>query len=139
MDHEQGPRYGESNRDAHTVVGEQPGAEIVDAVVASAQAKSITLDDGQRELLDDVAQYLAGSLAQDALVRDAEAASRVQAGFFIHGPAGRGKTWLMTEILHAAPLPESAKRRVHFHTFFQELQRSLAGRLSARDAIEQTA
>ncbi|WP_240740008.1 cell division protein ZapE [Leucobacter triazinivorans] len=59
-------------------------------------------------------------------------------GFYVHGPAGRGKTRLMEEIFQAAPIPESQKRRVHFHTFFQELQSRFGAQLSARAAIEAT-
>ena len=101
---------------------------IAAAVEESAAARGIVLDAGQRALLDEVAGFLEGRVESGA-----EAA-----GFYVHGPAGRGKTWLMSEIFRAAPVPELRKRRVHFHTFFQELQRRFGARMSARAAVEET-
>ncbi|WP_053382613.1 cell division protein ZapE [Leucobacter celer] len=101
---------------------------IAVAVEESAAARGIVLDAEQRALLDEVAAFLEGRVESGGET----------AGFYVHGPAGRGKTWLMSEIFRAAPLPESRKRRVHFHTFFQELQRRFGARMSARAAIEET-
>ncbi|WP_157156627.1 cell division protein ZapE [Diaminobutyricimonas sp. LJ205] len=44
-------------------------------------------------------------------------------GAYVHGPAGRGKTWLVGS--HFDALPSDAKRRVHFHGFFGELHRAI--------------
>ncbi|WP_449282633.1 cell division protein ZapE [Leucobacter sp.] len=101
---------------------------IAAAVEESAAARGITLDTAQRSVLGEIAAFLEGGRATDP----------EPAGFYVHGPAGRGKTWLMSEIFRAAPLPESRKRRVHFHTFFQGLQRRFGAQLSARAAIEET-
>ncbi|UOR02316.1 cell division protein ZapE [Leucobacter allii] len=100
------------------------------AVVAAAEARGIALDAAQRAVLGEAATILTAAGSRP----DASA----PVGLFLHGPAGRGKTWLMTELFRAAPLPDAAKRQVHFHTFFQELQRRFGARLSARDAIEET-
>ncbi|WP_166873874.1 cell division protein ZapE [Salinibacterium sp. ZJ450] len=42
---------------------------------------------------------------------------------YVHGPAGRGKTWLVDA--YFAALPTTAKRRVHFHGFFGDLHRAI--------------
>ncbi|WP_345750649.1 cell division protein ZapE [Microbacterium rhizophilus] len=42
---------------------------------------------------------------------------------YLHGPAGRGKTWLMDVAFAAARTPR--KRRVHFHAFFPALHAAI--------------
>ncbi|MGC0416061.1 cell division protein ZapE [Embleya sp. AB8] len=44
-------------------------------------------------------------------------------GVYLWGPVGRGKSWLM-DTFYAA-LPTEAKRRVHFHEFFRDLQEAV--------------
>jgi cell division protein ZapE len=53
-------------------------------------------------------------------VRPATGAGR---GLYIHGPVGRGKTWLSDAFFDA--LPTEAKRRTHFHGFFRGLHESI--------------
>lgn len=84
------------------------------------------LDDGQHHLSRQVSDFLDG------------ASTPVQAGFFVYGPPGRGKTWLMTKLLKAAPFPAETKRRVHFHDFFRSLQQQLGPETSMREAIDTT-
>ena len=102
-------------------------SRLSDAVEHSAGAKGIVLDRAQQQLLDEIA-VLAGRWG----------GAHSPSGVFIHGPAGRGKTWLASEIFDAIDVPAAAKRRVHFHTFFQELQRRFGAQMTARDAIEAT-
>ncbi|MEJ6490243.1 cell division protein ZapE [Leucobacter sp. USCH14] len=102
-------------------------ARLRTEVERSAAASAIELDDAQRELLAEIAE-LAGGWGDE----------RTPSGVFIHGPAGRGKTWLASQIFDAIEVPASAKRRVHFHTFFQELQRRFGAQMTARAAIEST-
>ena len=84
-------------------------------------------DAGQVALQDELSDYLSGHTTVGA-----------PAGYYIHGPAGRGKTWLAGRAFAAAPVPDDAKVRIHFHSFFERMQRGLAGRGSSRSAIEQT-
>ncbi len=55
-------------------------------------------------------------------------------GVYIHGGVGRGKTMLMDLFFDAVPLP--SKRRVHYHSFMQEVHReiNLAGVSGGRNA-----
>lgn len=57
---------------------------------------------------------------------------------YVHGPAGRGKSWLARAVTDAVPVTPGRVRRVHFHDFFEELRRRLGPRVSARDAIDGT-
>lgn len=61
-----------------------------------------------------------------------------QLGYFVYGPPGRGKTWLMRALFEAAPVPDRAKRHVHFHDFYRALERQLGAYTSAREAINAT-
>lgn len=73
--------------------------------------------------------YLPDAAQAAALVRLQNLATALQAdtatppkGLYLHGPVGRGKSWLMEMFCNAVTLP---KRRVHFHAFMQELHTRL--------------
>jgi cell division protein ZapE len=70
----------------------------------AARAAGFALDDAQRA-------------AVDRLV------SPARPHVYLHGPAGRGKTWLMDTAFAAAPT--TRKRRVHFHEFFPALHAAI--------------
>lgn len=57
------------------------------------------------------------------LTRAAPPVVAAQRGLYLWGGVGRGKSMLMDMIMDCAPL--SAKRRVHFHEFMQEVQAGL--------------
>lgn len=100
---------------------------------ARGDAKNtVMLDPAQRTLTDEVFGYLHNANTTGSTH------SLSHRGYYIYGPPGRGKTWLMTELFHAAPCPADAKRQVHFHEFFRRLQHHLGAHLSSRDAISAT-
>ncbi|MGW1679594.1 cell division protein ZapE [Saccharopolyspora sp. NPDC002376] len=45
-------------------------------------------------------------------------------GLYLHGPVGRGKSFLVDTFFAEAPVP--GKLRVHFHDFFDQLHRTIA-------------
>lgn len=54
-------------------------------------------------------------------------------GLYLHGPVGRGKSWLLDGFFRALPIAE--KQRVHFHDFFARLHRGMFAHRQQRDAL----
>ena len=54
-------------------------------------------------------------------------------GVYLHGPVGRGKSFLADAFFEV--LPVKRKRRVHFHSFFRELHGRISERLHERGAV----
>lgn len=107
----------------------QPVATILSEIQDST---GTTLDQPQRHLATAVVELLHPSIS--TLTADDE----VPTGYFVYGPPGRGKTWLMTQLFERAPYPAEAKRHVHFHDFFRNLQQQLGPGTSMREAIGAT-
>ena len=93
------------------------------ALDAAATRSGIVLDPAQLLLVDRLAVLSAGI----------ERRSTTQS-LYIHGQAGRGKSWLADAFFVA--LPTVRKTRVHFHGFFDDLHRSIQDHRSERDAVE---
>lgn len=111
------------------------------AVLDRVSNGGLHLDDGQQALVEEVCAWLAPALEGAGGTpsgTSAPSAPETPVGVFVHGSAGRGKTWLLGQIFASADLPDSAKRRIHFHEFFLALQKRLGARVSAKDAIEAT-
>lgn len=87
---------------------------VVTAISAAAADAGIVLDPQQRLLVDRFA----------VLVPEGHRRTRRSSGprgLYVHGSAGRGKTWLADAFFDASPTPR--KTRIHFHSFFEELHR----------------
>ncbi|MFD4637888.1 cell division protein ZapE [Lentzea sp. NPDC058436] len=78
---------------------------------------------GRGYLLDD---------AQLAAIARLEELARRRRGVYLHGPVGRGKSFLADALFDVLPEP---KKRVHFHAFFQELHGKISERLHERGAV----
>ncbi|WP_394618342.1 cell division protein ZapE [Lentzea sp. JNUCC 0626] len=70
--------------------------------------------------------------AQVAAVERLEELQGRRRGVYLHGPVGRGKSFLADALFEVLPGP---KKRVHFHSFFQELHRRISARLHERGAV----
>ncbi|WP_136709548.1 cell division protein ZapE [Agromyces sp. H66] len=101
--------------------------ELVAAIEAAAARARMVLDPEQRLLVARMA--VLGAAVDDRRIRR----SRPR-GLYVHGPAGRGKSWLADAFF--AALPTARKTRVHFHGFFAELHDSIHERRSERQAVE---
>ena len=55
---------------------------------------------------------------------------------YLHGPVGRGKSWLLDGFFQALPMAE--KQRVHFHDFFAQLHRGMFKHRAQDDALAVT-
>lgn len=91
------------------------------AVEARARREGFALDSTQRAVLDRMARAATRALAGEDT-----------RGTYLHGPAGRGKSWL-ADALHAA-LPAGLATRVHVHGFFDDLHRRIQRHRSEPDA-----
>ena len=72
-----------------------------------------------------------------AALEHATSRSAESRGLFIHGPAGRGKSWVTNGFFDA--LPTTRKTRVHFHGFLDSLHRSIHERRVQHPAGEKEA
>lgn len=70
--------------------------------------------------------------AQLAVLARLEELAGQRRGVYLHGPVGRGKSFLADALFGVLPGP---KKRVHFHAFFQELHRRISERLHERGAV----
>ncbi|MCZ4581505.1 cell division protein ZapE [Gordonia amicalis] len=86
---------------------------VVSGIEARAAGAGIVLDVEQQRLVARLA---------DLAPRRSWPGRRAPAprGLYVHGSAGRGKSWLANAFYDASPSP---KVRVHFHSFFEELHR----------------
>ena len=90
-----------------------------------AEQQGYTLSDGQIRAIS-------------ALNREAQHLLNVQAtrSLYLHGPVGRGKSWLLDGFFQALPIAE--KQRVHFHTFFARLHQGMFLHREHDDALGAT-
>jgi len=55
-------------------------------------------------------------------------------GIYLHGPTGRGKTWLMDSFYTCADFPE--KHRLHFHRFMRDVHYQLSQLTNTREPLK---
>lgn len=101
--------------------------KLIAAIDAAVVRDGVTLDPYQQDLLARL-----GSLSAD-LSRSTLRATAPRS-LYIHGRAGRGKSWLADAFYET--LPTQRKTRVHFHKFFDELHRSIHRHRIDGDAVE---
>ncbi len=106
---------------------ETPGQSVKSAYDLAVTAKKLSRDPAQEALverLDKLNAQLAASAGRgngsflSRIFGGRTSPERVR-GLYIYGAVGRGKTMLMD--MYFAACPESAKRRVHFHAFMQDV------------------
>ncbi|WP_416430123.1 cell division protein ZapE [Paenarthrobacter nicotinovorans] len=96
--------------------------------IARRLLEGINLDAGQSGFaLEDSQQRAAGRLAAmgaEVTVRRRTLSRKMPRSLYLHGPVGRGKTWLMDSFFGQLDV---RKRRVHFHDFFRSLHAGTHG------------
>lgn len=85
--------------------------------------------EGRAETAEPVSAPEAGSSSPDPDPGRIPTPTPTPTGVYLWGPVGRGKTWLLDAFVRA--LPEGTARRVHSHTFFDELHRRMHEHRSA--------
>lgn len=103
-----------SDRGLDTPV-ERIDERIHQGFTAALEARGFRADTEQQQAIDTLAQWLQGWCAgRRGWLR------KPAAGVYLWGSVGRGKSFVMDAFFAAVPF--TAKRRVHFHAFLQELQ-----------------
>jgi len=97
-----------------------------------------TLDVEQQPAADRLAALGARLLSESARPRRTRAAAlfrgRGPSGVYLHGPVGRGKTWLAEVLL--AQLPPEAAQRLHAYEAARRLHRAIAARAGGRGGVD---
>jgi len=104
-------------------------AAVRDAFDAAAAALGSHLDPEQRAAADRLADLGAGLQAGLRAGPDSRAT-----GVYLHGPVGRGKTWLADVLL--AQLPDGTATRLHAYDAARQLHRGIARRSGGRGGLE---
>ncbi|TQL47684.1 cell division protein ZapE [Homoserinimonas aerilata] len=86
-------------------------------MLTTATDSGLTLDVEQLAAVDALAQFGA------TVLRHAGDSERQPSGLYLWGTVGRGKTWLADAFF--AAIAVEPKRRLHFHSFYRQLQRDL--------------
>lgn len=90
---------------------------VLTSTIDDAAARSGFMLDESQIIVRDRLVDLGGDLLASRFSR------RTARSLYMWGDAGRGKSWLLDAYFQALPL--EAKRRVHFHGFFDELHRRI--------------
>lgn len=105
--------------------------EVVDAIEQAAHAKGYTLDAYQTAAAQRLGVLAQELLKPSLLMRLGHQMSR---GFYLWGPVGRGKSFVLDAFFSAVPLPQ--KRRIHFHEFFREFHQRMFEHAATQNVIE---
>ncbi|MBF8748029.1 cell division protein ZapE [Pseudomonas monteilii] len=99
-------------------------SELLAWFEAKATERGYQLSDGQRTVIDCMAEQLAH-------LGDGQPRS-----LYLYGAVGRGKSWLLDGFFQAVPV--QAKRRLHFHDFFARLHLGMHRHRALDDALATT-
>ncbi|MDI2035363.1 cell division protein ZapE [Paenarthrobacter nitroguajacolicus] len=86
---------------------------LLDGIVLDAGRSGFALEESQRQAAGRLA-----ALGAEVTVRRRTLSRKAPRSLYLHGPVGRGKTWLMDSFYAHLGV---RKRRVHFHDFFRKL------------------
>jgi cell division protein ZapE len=108
---------------------------LVAAMHARARQDGLVLDTGQRALVEHLAALGSRALRTGLVRGPGSGPGRRPRGLYVHGPAGRGKTWVADAFF--AALPGDRAVRFHSHRFFDDLHRRIHALRSAgsHDAV----
>ncbi len=112
-------------------LGNGPVSSALEAAIAGGR---LTADEAQRRAAERL-DRLSASLAHYRPASDGGLLTRLfggrgktsapPRGIYLWGRAGSGKTTLMDMFFATAPVPEKRRRRVHFHSFMQDVHKRI--------------
>lgn len=118
--------------DRPTDTDEAVAARVLRHFHGALDERGYRADAAQQTAIEHLGQWLEGFLeGRHSWLRKAPA------GVYLYGSVGRGKSFVMDCFYAAAPV--EAKRRVHFHSFLQELQRRMMAFTGQSDPLVRVA
>nr|WP_238935281.1 cell division protein ZapE [Pseudomonas typographi] len=112
------------------VPADGPGRAMIVHFERKAAQQHYTLSSGQWQVIDALARRTG------PLLEAVAGKVGVPQSLYLYGKVGRGKSWLLDTFFQAVPI--AAKRRVHFHVFFNQLHQGMFRHRESRDALGAT-
>ena len=104
---------------------------LLEGIALDAGRSGFALEESQRQAAGRLA-----ALCAEVTVRRRTFSRKAPRSLYLHGPVGRGKTWLMDSFFAQLGV---RKRRVHFHDFFRKLHAGTQGsHAGSSTAIQQS-
>lgn len=89
----------------------------------------------QHYIIDAIQQHAIKQLSHLSSLLCSGKKIRTPPSYYLYGPVGRGKSWLLNIFFEGIPITE--KKRFHFHSFFRQLHQKIFHHSTHKDSLHQ--